>query len=181
VYQWLLTAAPPAVLVGVALFQIHRVDVRDLTPWKGGGFGMFSTLDGRENRHLIITLLGDGGSTRVVADLPTSAGVQRLVARARAMPTAENLENLAGELAGLSWRVPYDNESRTGSQRARVLVRRTDLAATRSLSFDRVEVVAFKLRFESRGNDSITPRPEVIRTVDAPRKRLVSSRPSADG
>ena len=36
---------PPVLLVIVAVSQIVVARTADLTPWKGGGFGMFATLD----------------------------------------------------------------------------------------------------------------------------------------
>jgi hypothetical protein len=40
-----LRLLPPALLVSVGLTQMAASALVDLTPWKGGGFGMFSTLD----------------------------------------------------------------------------------------------------------------------------------------
>ena len=37
---------PTALLLVVALTQVVLVRVADLSPWKGGGFGMFATNDG---------------------------------------------------------------------------------------------------------------------------------------
>ena len=36
---------PPAALLVVGLVQVGAASLVHLTPWKGGGFGMFSTLD----------------------------------------------------------------------------------------------------------------------------------------
>ena len=36
---------PPILLAAVALIQIGLARAVDLTAWKGGGFGMFATLD----------------------------------------------------------------------------------------------------------------------------------------
>lgn len=41
----LLPLLPPTLLCLVALGQIYLARTADFTPWKGGGFGMFSTND----------------------------------------------------------------------------------------------------------------------------------------
>ena len=41
---------PPALLALVACVQIGLARFTPLTPWKGGGFGMFATADGASNR-----------------------------------------------------------------------------------------------------------------------------------
>ena len=43
---------PAAVLLGVAVTQMVLVRVADLSPWKGGGFGMFATTDGSAFRYV---------------------------------------------------------------------------------------------------------------------------------
>lgn len=54
--------AQPAILamVAVAATQVAMVHRIGLTPWKGGGFGMFSTVDGGGNRAVSVTLLHEG-------------------------------------------------------------------------------------------------------------------------
>jgi hypothetical protein len=42
----------PSLLVANALVQIHLVHCRNLSSWKGGGFGMFSTVDRPQDRTL---------------------------------------------------------------------------------------------------------------------------------
>ena len=46
------SAVPAALLVTVALGQIVLARTVDLSPWKGGGFGMFATLDGTASRYV---------------------------------------------------------------------------------------------------------------------------------
>ena len=46
--QWL----PSLLLVSVALHQVFLVHHTQLSPWLGGGFGMFSTTDVGTARHL---------------------------------------------------------------------------------------------------------------------------------
>jgi hypothetical protein len=49
-YRWLVWL-PSVVLVIVAIAQCGLVASRDLVPWKGGGFGMFSCIDAPSSRR----------------------------------------------------------------------------------------------------------------------------------
>jgi len=40
----------------VAVTQIYHAHYKNLTPWKGGGFGMFATIDRMERRPIRITV-----------------------------------------------------------------------------------------------------------------------------
>ena len=52
---------PCAVLVAVAVVQIATALTKDLTPWKGGGFGMFSTADTGMHRQVRAYAVFDDG------------------------------------------------------------------------------------------------------------------------
>src|SRR5689334_5418552 len=43
---------PPIALLTIALAQVMLATTADLCPWKGGGFGMFSTNDAAVFRHV---------------------------------------------------------------------------------------------------------------------------------
>jgi hypothetical protein len=43
---------PALLLIGVAAHQIFLANTAGLSPWSGGGFGMFSTTDAGATRHL---------------------------------------------------------------------------------------------------------------------------------
>lgn len=45
----------PGLLIVVALFQLYRAHTVDLRPWKGGGFGMFSSVDDRFLRFYLVS------------------------------------------------------------------------------------------------------------------------------
>jgi hypothetical protein len=132
---------PVALLVGVALTHVYRVEVFDLTPWKGGGFGMFSTLDGRDSRRLFVLLVrqSEGKKQGVDVDLPRKGTLKRLADKARAMPTAENLKALALEVAKHPWRIA-DRPQRDGANQARLILEPTKQAHTRLVGFDEVVV-----------------------------------------
>ena len=91
----MLRFLPPALLVAVALHQLWLAHTAHLTPWCGGGFGMFSTTDGRFSRHLHAVALSPGARTplEIPDDLAEDA---RAVA---ALPEEERLRALALALA----------------------------------------------------------------------------------
>ena len=82
---------PPILLLIVAAFQIYLVRTAHLTPWKGGGFGMFSTTDGNANRSLRILVTGPQRSEYLVL----KGNLEDLGARAQMFPGNVQLEKLA--------------------------------------------------------------------------------------
>ena len=53
---------PAIALVVVAITQVLLAKTADLSPWKGGGFGMFATTDGTAFRHVRIFVEAEGRS-----------------------------------------------------------------------------------------------------------------------
>lgn len=89
----------PALLAIVAVVQIVRARTLDLTPWKGGGFGMFSSVDTLDARFLRVYV---ETATEVVPVEPPPH-MTADVTRVRAMPSQAGLDQLANRLAGLVW------------------------------------------------------------------------------
>ena len=90
-----LARLPVALLVAVAAAQIWLASTAALTPWCGGGFGMFSTLDSRSARVVRAVALGDGWEAGLAIP-PELADAER---RAAALPSEARLERLALDLA----------------------------------------------------------------------------------
>ncbi len=88
---------PVVLLIGVACCQILLAHTVDLTPWSGGGFGMFSTTDGRGNRHLHAFALRPG----IRRELALSRDVRDQVRRVLTLPTVSRIHTLADTLAKL--------------------------------------------------------------------------------
>jgi hypothetical protein len=86
-----LRLLPCWLLLLVALQQIVLVRTADLSPWLGGGFGMFSTTDGRSNRHVHLYVEHPGFEREVWVP----ADLLDLERRARALPSDANLRALA--------------------------------------------------------------------------------------
>ena len=77
----------------MALNQIRLVYTDDLSPWLGGGFGMFSSTDGAGARHFHAYLVDPQ------QEIPIPAALRDLADRTRGLPSVENLERLASALA----------------------------------------------------------------------------------
>ncbi len=85
---------PIALLVCVALSQLVLAQRADLSPWSGGGFGMFSTTDAGSRRHLHVFVLRPG----LERELPIPLVLEELARRARVLPSEANLRALALEM-----------------------------------------------------------------------------------
>ncbi len=86
---------PVTLLVAVACLQLWLSQTAGLSPWSGGGFGMFSTMDGRGNRHFHAFAIRPG--IRRELDIPSSLNPH--LERVLVFPTESALRSLAAELA----------------------------------------------------------------------------------
>jgi hypothetical protein len=86
---------PSVLLVATALCQVMLAATVDLSPWLGGGFGMFSTTDDGVNRDLRVVLTRAGHEEERTIP-PTLAD---LAQRARVLPSPARLRALAQALA----------------------------------------------------------------------------------
>jgi hypothetical protein len=85
---------PSACLVAVGATQIWLSFTLDLTPWKGGGFGMFSTSDQPRVRFARVVVLTAQG-TEILLAQKGPANEARL--RAASLPVRSTAEPLARE------------------------------------------------------------------------------------
>ena len=92
-------AIAPICLCLVASLHVYRVRCCEQTPWKGGGFGMFSTVDQVGARYLRVYLLTDHGELPVAVPRRWQKQATELCAA----PHASGLERLAAELADVRW------------------------------------------------------------------------------
>lgn len=86
---------PTLLLALVALNQMRLARTTDLTAWKGGGFGMFSTIDRPRARQIRCHLVG--GNTDIPLAIP--ADLKQLEESAKNLPTEKNLIRLGREIA----------------------------------------------------------------------------------
>lgn len=90
---WLRGLAP-GLLVGVAGVQVALWACCDLSPWSGGGFGMFASTDAGGARHLHAYALYEG----VRVELAPDAVDPELVLRALTFPDERRVRRLAEAL-----------------------------------------------------------------------------------
>ncbi|HZM93507.1 MAG TPA: hypothetical protein VFB92_08805 [Vicinamibacterales bacterium] len=121
--KWL----PPVLLVVVAALQVGLAQTVDLTAWKGGGFGMFSTLDHGAYRGVDIVV--DAPDRSESLEIPLS--LETAAARAAACPTGGLLRALAEGIAAreqryqrvvtrvtvTAWRTDFDRGTLQASER----------------------------------------------------------------
>jgi len=89
---------PLVLLVGVALSQVFIARFAGrLSPDKGGGFGLFSTVDKHSNRSLDVVALGSGG-TRDFDAADFKARNKQLIADAKALPSDRLLRRVAKQV-----------------------------------------------------------------------------------
>jgi hypothetical protein len=132
--RWL----PPALLLAVALVQ-HGLVRRDaLTPWCGGGFGMFSTNDARVTRHLHAYALSPG----LREELAIPPELELRAQAAVALPNERRLFSLARAL------VPFTSSAEL------------ELEAPESIRID-----VFATRFDET---TLAPSGVLLRSVDWP-------------
>jgi hypothetical protein len=86
---------PTALLLGVAVSQMVLVKVADLSPWKGGGFGMFATTDGTAFRYVRLFVDAPERSE----ELTVTESLEFDAVRAQLFPSRRFLTRL-GESAG---------------------------------------------------------------------------------
>lgn len=94
---------PAALLVVVALAQLYLAHRHDLPAWKGGGFGMFATVDRLEYRMVHAYLITRDGAIPVpLQELP---GIDRLLQQSRATPHSSAPRRLARAIAQRRWQL----------------------------------------------------------------------------
>ena len=109
---------PAILLCVVAIVQVYLTRAENLTPWKGGGFGMFSSNDDGLNRTIRVRIHGSDYSR----DLDVPSVLANQAYRASVLPSDGRLAALGREIAGLEaasgqsiasvriavWRLSYD-------------------------------------------------------------------------
>jgi hypothetical protein len=97
--RWLV-AAIPLLLVLVATTQMVVASSTTLTPWRGGGFGMFATVDAHSTRIVRAEVELAAGSVLPVdvRSFRLDAASDRAFVTARAWPSEPNLRRLAAAL-----------------------------------------------------------------------------------
>lgn len=98
--------SPAVLLCVIAGVQIYRAKTGALSPWKGGGFGMFSTVDSPAARFVRIYLITDHDEIPLMMPSELSAQAQEV----RTIPTRDRLRGIADRISSSQW-VPYQLDS----------------------------------------------------------------------
>jgi hypothetical protein len=128
-----LRALPALLLVCVAITQAIAATRGPLSPWLGGGFGMFSTADSPTRRHLHAVALRPG----LRQDVEIPEALERDLRKALGLPSAGRLRALARELEAI--------EIEQGDPHAAPL--------------DAISIVVYRLRFD---RDTLAPSGEPL-------------------
>jgi hypothetical protein len=112
---------PALLLVGVAVHQIFLANTAGLSPWSGGGFGMFSTTDAGATRHLHAFAIRPGIQRelripealndweRRVVTLPSEANLHAFALALANQPTPDHGPATAVRIQ--VWRTEFDPNS----------------------------------------------------------------------
>jgi hypothetical protein len=102
----------PVCLCLVAALHLWRVTTASQTPWKGGGFGMFSTIDAEHARFVRAWLVTEYGERPII--IPQD--LEKKVAELRAAPQQAGLDELAARLAERGWIDPRVSQQQLAEQ-----------------------------------------------------------------
>ena len=107
---------PSIILILVAVVQLTLSYQFNLSPWKGGGFGMFSSVYRPESRYIKVYL--ETENKRIPAELPDTI-ISSLIYKTMSFPIKRNLELIAEKLLDLDWY--YRNPTEKSARRYSVL------------------------------------------------------------
>jgi len=86
---------PTLLLVAIAVNQLILANFFSLSPWLGGGYGMFSTTDVGSNRHIHIYAKSEG----IIKELIYPKELSDLALRTKSFPTDRNLDKFTRTIA----------------------------------------------------------------------------------
>jgi hypothetical protein len=97
----------PVLLCLVALTQIYFSHTQNLTPWKGGGFGMFASIDRMERRVIQITAVTE--QKKFVINPEMIIANQNEYSRFQSMPSRKKLQEIHEIVQEKKWVVDSTN------------------------------------------------------------------------
>ena len=131
---------PVALLLAVACAQVTLARTAGLSPWKGGGFGMFSTTDDAGRRHVRVFVSAPERSEEIAI----TPSLEDAAVRAAVLPSDSELSRLARRVVERerrykrpvdavrieAWRIEYAPDTLSATTRlARSFVYRVDSTA----------------------------------------------------
>jgi hypothetical protein len=106
ILAFVIRGGAPLLLFIIACTQIYLVSVWSLSPWKGGGFGMFSTIDSPSARFLRLYLID--GKKEIAIPVPDK--LRRAAVDLCTFPTRPATLAVAEKIARATW-IPYKLDS----------------------------------------------------------------------
>jgi hypothetical protein len=162
----------PIIAVSIFFLQFNKVAQNDLSPWKGGGFGMFSTIDAPNARYLKIYLRVKGKY------LPVNLG-RKFAKHSRALrtePTPQTMKKLIHQVAESSWiltnryrRIDPNGELAPSNLRPIIQAKKKDAwneDTQKIIDFDRLLIEVWKYQYSKktkRLNSSLFMKSEIAR------------------
>jgi hypothetical protein len=134
-----LALVAPLLMIAVAGTQIYLGMRHQLSAWKGGGFGMFSTYDTPGHRVVLVQLHAGGQVHH--ATVSGSSDLLKAIEQVRVFPRQAALSALAERLQDLSWGL-----AEPGGQ---VVLVRSAGQPVRPLVVERVSVEVWRLAYRS--------------------------------
>ncbi len=153
----------PVVLIVVALHQVALAHARDLTPWKGGGFGMFASVDRLNYRAVHGTFVTEAGDIPFDVHALADVGGQdaKSFTNARGLLDDRRGRRLALVVAETVWTVEGDVARRTRplepGEVGPLVLRRFD-GVERAVTVDAIRLEVFKAT-HPRGSGAFVPEP----------------------
>ena len=163
----------PWILIAIAFVQFISAHIAGLTPWKGGGFGMFASIDSAEGRFLAVS--GHDAQRRqyrVVIQAGDSIGPvpASAVARTRMAPSRERLLRVARAVLRLPL-MPARNARRSPPQKLSAVLASRQLpepleivrgaaANAQTIRLESVEVAVLRICMDRR-SDSVYLSPVI--------------------
>ena len=108
----LFSYLPAILLIGIASSQLYLTQFEgQLTPDKGGGFGLFSTVDRLALRTVRLYGTVDGSEEHLPINMKSeeSRPLRRLSVAAKALPTADRLQKVISEVKATRWPKNYES------------------------------------------------------------------------
>jgi hypothetical protein len=125
-------ALPPALLLTIAAAQMTLAKTALLSPWKGGGFGMFATIDGLPFRQVRLFVEAPGRAEELA--IPESLEIE--TAKAATFPHRRALERLGRNV------VARERSRGRAADRARVEVWRADISPSLESTWTKLREVS---------------------------------------
>ena len=139
----LAVALPTVLLLAVALTQVLLVRTLQLSPWKGGGFGMFASVDGLPFRAVRIQVDATDRSEQLA--IPPS--LERLADAAATLPRRGSLARLADAV------IARERRQGRAVDRVRVEVWRAEYSSSLDSSWTRLADISVTANAEAAAPD----------------------------